>query len=255
MNNALSPSVSAPVEISSVRLLQKKQLIVLALLVVVRCICLYAIPDDVEKVSGITKVTLPDQFGAWKGKSMEVDPFVYEVLHPEAVLQKRYTLTGPASVQHDPDGKVIPPPVAEVLAMYTRDTEGFHPPDVCMKAQGWVITDHDVRQIKAEGRTLNLEVIVGEQREEKKLLAYCFTDPTGTISGRTETFAKMILARFIRRRVGTVEMQFAYDNQSLLPNGDFSPQLKDLMVQSAADVYRQLSAKAPSKAQKGASPT
>jgi hypothetical protein len=102
-----------------------------------------------------------------------------------------------------------------------------------------------VRPVSAKGKTLNLEVITGEQREQKKLLAYCFTDPTGSVSGRTETFLKMVAARFVRRRVGTVEMQFAYDSRVLLPNGDYTPEFKDLMVDTATRVYRQLGTPSP----------
>jgi hypothetical protein len=218
-------------------LLMKKQLVLLALVVGARCFTLYAIPDEVESAAKVTRLALPNTIDNWRGKDVKVDPFVYEVLHPEAVLQKRYVLAaGPGETQ---------PIEAEVLAMYTRDVEGFHPPDVCMESQGWVIGKHEQREVSANGKTLNLEVITGEQRDMKKELAYCFTDPSGAVSGRTINFAKMVLARFIRRRVGTVEMQFAYDRRALLPNGDYKPEFKKLMVTTASQVYRQLGTPKP----------
>ena len=91
MNNVLSsPSANAaPAAPSWFDLLFKKMLILLALLVTVRLIGLYAIPDDVEAVAKVTHLSLPNTVNSWKGKDVKVDPFVYEVLHPEAVLQKR----------------------------------------------------------------------------------------------------------------------------------------------------------------------
>lgn len=239
MNEALlNPTTSAASP--RIQVLLKKQLIVLLLLVGVRCVALYAIPDEVESAAKVEKLTLPHSIEGWRGKDVKVDAFVYEVLHPEAVLQKRYVLPGGS------DGS--PAIEAEVLAMYTRDVEGFHPPDVCMESQGWVIGQHEQRQVTADGKTLNLEVITGEQRNMKKVLAYCFTDPSGAVSGRTINFAKMVLARFIRRRVGTVEMQFAYDGRALLSNGDYRPEFKKLMVETASQVYRQLGTPKPPNA-------
>jgi hypothetical protein len=130
MNDILqAPAPSSIQPSSATKLLFKKQLIVLFLLVAVRCVTLYAIPDEVGPVAKVKGLTLPNTIDNWKGKDVKVDPFVYEVLHPEAVLQKRYALAGSGGGS---GAKGNRPTEVEVLAMYTRDTEGFHPPDVCM---------------------------------------------------------------------------------------------------------------------------
>jgi EpsI family protein len=211
------------------RFLFKKQLIVLFLIVAARCAA-YAIPEEIGETGGKeVSLSLPSRMGAWAGKDVKVDPVVYEVLQPDAVLQKRYKMA-------DSRGNV------EVLVVYSRDPKGLHSPVTCMRAQGWTITDQERREVRSGGEVLTVDVLTGEQRDRRTQLAYCFTDAGEAVSGRVATFAKMMAARFMRRRIGAVEMQFAFDRNSLLPNGDFTPQFKALMLQTAQTVRTQLAA-------------
>lgn len=219
-------------------LLFKKQLILVALLVGARCVGVYAIPDEIGDAGNGKKMNLalPANMGGWSGQDVKVDPVVYEVLQPDAVLQKRYQLPRDSRVAFPK----TPPAQVEVLVVYSRDPKGLHSPVTCMRAQGWTISNQEQRQVSVGDKSLRVDILTGEQREQKTRLAYCFSDAGEAVSGRVATFAKMMAARFMRRRVGAVEMQFAYDARSLSPDGDFSPQLKHLMLETAASVRRQL---------------
>lgn len=223
------PTASTRANGSSARCLFKKQLIVLFLIVAARCAA-YAIPEEVGEAGGKdVSLSLPTQIGAWAGKDVKVDPIVYEVLQPDAVLQKRYkTASSGAGV--------------EVLVVYSRDPKGLHSPVTCMRAQGWTISNQERREVRVGAEVLTVDVLTGEQRDRRTQIAYCFTDAGEAVSGRIATFAKMMAARFMRRRIGAVEMQFAFDRSSLLPNGDFTPQFKALMLQTAQTVRTQLAA-------------
>ncbi len=228
--------------------LLKKQLILLVLLLGARGIGTYAIPEEVGDSQGQKRaisLALPTKIGAWSGRDVKVDPIVYEVLQPDAVLQKRFRLTNSLGQKA---GQV--PLEVEVLVVYSRDPKGLHSPVTCMRAQGWTISDQNRRAVnppagsdgKPVGKTLWVDVLTGQQRGQRTQLAYCFTDEGDAVSGRVATFAKMMLARVLRRRVGAVEMQFAYDARALRPNGDFSPELATLMLQTASAVRKQLGA-------------
>ena len=236
-----SAGVSA-IPATGARMLFKKQLIVLFLIVGARCVA-FAIPDEIGESGADGKkvlLSLPRKVGAWDGKDVKVDPVVYEVLQPDAVLQKRYKI---ASDPHSgPVASANGVANVEVLVVFSRDPKGLHSPVTCMRAQGWTISNQEQREVKADGKTLTVDVLTGEQRERSTKLAYCFTDAGEAVTGRIATFAKMMVARVMRRRVGAVEMQFAYDGNSLLDNGDFTPQFKTLMLQTAQTVRTQLAA-------------
>ncbi len=231
-----SGATEAPSAARGTRFLFKKQLVVLLLIVAARCAA-FAIPDEIGEGGAAKKrdfLALPAQMGPWTGKNVKVDPVVYEVLQPDSVLQKRYKI---APTAHSPT-----PANVEVLVVYSRDPKGLHSPVVCMRAQGWTISNEEQRQVDLAGKHLTVEVLTGEQRGQSTRLAYCFTDAGEAVSGRIATFAKMMAARFMRRRIGAVEMQFAFDDGALLPDGSFRPEFKALMLQTAATVRQQLAA-------------
>lgn len=228
MNNSISRAVSSP--------LFKKQLVVLGMLLGARAIGAYAIPDEIGEKSGPIALALPPRIGGWSGRDVKVDPVVYEVLQPDAVLQKRFRLASGGARQAAPE--------VEVLVVYSRDPKGLHSPVTCMRAQGWTISDQTRREVKSGTKAMWVDILSGQQREQRTQLAYCFTDAGEAVSGRVATFARMMLARVMRRRVGAVEMQFGYDARSLQPNGQFKPELDDLILQTAATVRRQLARQA-----------
>lgn len=224
--------------------LLKKQLVVLFLLLSTRAIGTWAIPGEIGLSQGqkIPSLALPSQMGDWTGREVKVDPVVYEVLQPDAVVQKRFRLAPPKNGAPAPTIEAAVAPEVEVLVVYSRDPKGLHSPVTCLRAQGWTITDQTTRIVKSGSRTLQVEVLSGQQREMRTQLAYCFTDAGDSVSGRVATFAKMIAARVMRRRVGAVEMQFAYDGRALQPNGEFSPAMCELMIETARAVRTQLRA-------------
>ncbi len=235
-------ALRAPV--AGTRQLFKKQLVVLFLIIGARCAA-FAIPEEIGESGDAGKrdfLSMPTKIGAWVGKDVKVDPIVYEVLQPDAVLQKRYKITSASDANAPASAPASAPANVEVLVVYSRDPKGLHSPVTCMRAQGWTISNQEQREVKEGGRTLSVNVLTGEQRDRSTKLAYCFTDSGEAVTGRIATFAKMMVARVMRRRVGAVEMQFAYDNNSLLPNGDFTPQFKNLMLQTAQMVRSQLAA-------------
>lgn len=220
-----------------------------------------AMPEDMSRTRRAPHLALPSQVGDWKGRDVKVDAVVYEVLHPDALVQKRYTLQLPSDTSQSdktqgdksstrngvpPNG--TPPITAMVLVIYSRDPQGLHSPVTCMRAQGWMISNEENRVVGRGDEQLSVNVLTGEQREQQTQLAYCFSDSSHAASGRIATYAKMIAARFLRRRIGAVEIQFAYDARSKQANGDFSPQLSRLMLEVSRDVRRSL---ASESAQKG----
>lgn len=220
--------------------LLKKQGIVLFLLLATRALGTWAIPGEIGANPGQKRaisLALPSRLGAWTGRDIQVDPVVYEVLQPDAVLQKRFRLA--------PQKPGALAPEVEVLVVYSRDPKGLHSPVTCLRAQGWTLTDQSTRVVRSGGQTLQVEVLKGQQREMRTQLAYCFTDASESVSGRVATFAKMIAARVMRRRIGAVEMQFAYDARVLKPNGEFSREMCSLMIETARAVRTQLTAPAP----------
>jgi len=240
--------------------LLQKMVVLVAMLVATRAAIL-ATPEDVSRTRRAPHLALPSQVGNWKGRDVKVDAVVYEILHPDALVQKRYTLQSPSDQpQSDqsstrngapPNGIApngIPPITATVLVIYSRDPQGLHSPVTCMRAQGWMISNEENRVVRRGDEQLSVNVLTGEQREQQTQLAYCFSDSSHASSGRIATYAKMIAARFLRRRIGAVEIQFAYDARSKQANGDFSPQLSRLMIDVSRDVRRSL---ASESAQKG----
>ena len=216
--------------------LMQKMAVLVALMVATRTAIL-ATPNDVSKSRRAPHLSLPAQTGAWKGRDHKVDAAVYEILRPDALVQKRYTLQTPdkSSTRNG-----VPPITATVLVIYSRDPQGLHSPVTCMRAQGWMISNEESRVVGRGDEQLAVSVLTGEQRGQQTQLAYCFSDSGQAVSGRIATYAKMIAARFLRRRIGAVEIQFAYDARSRQPNGDFSPQLTRLMLDVSRDVRRSL---------------
>ncbi len=259
--------------------LLQKMMVLIAMLLATRAAIL-ATPEDVSKTRHAPHLALPAQAGDWKGRDVKVDAVVYEILHPDALVQKRYTLQLPGDTsqgdtsqgdtsqgdtsqgdtsQSDtsqgdtsstrngvpPNG--APPITATVLVIYSRDPQGLHSPVTCMRAQGWMISNEENRVVGRGDEQLSVNVLTGEQREQQTQLAYCFSDSSHAASGRIATYAKMIAARFLRRRIGAVEIQFAYDARSKQANGDFSPQLSRLMIDVSRDVRRSLASESVQK--------
>lgn len=222
--------------------LLQKMVVLVAMLAATRGAIL-ATPEDVSRTRRAPHLSLPVQAGDWKGQDVKVDAVVYQILHPDALVQKRYTLqspgdkapSGPSSTRNG-----VPPITATVLVIYSRDPQGLHSPVTCMRAQGWMISNEESRVVGRGDEQLSVDVLTGEQREQQTQLAYCFSDSGHATTGRIATYAKMIAARFLRRRIGAVEIQFAYDARSKQPNGDFSPQLSRLMLDVSRDVRRSL---------------
>lgn len=211
--------------------LWKRQLVIVALLVLTRCLGLYAISTDAAAQSrtSMRALKLPATIGGWNGVPVKVDPVVYEVLRPDAVVQKRYTLNAAKPVSSNPAQ-------VETIVIYSHDVRGFHSPDMCLTTQGWVITDTQKRQVGRGDQSIELTVLTAEKARQKSYLAYFFGDTQQRVTGWVPTLVNLVGARLLRRRVGAMQIQFAYDARSLQPDGEFTPQLRELMVNTAKAV-------------------
>lgn len=93
----------------------------------------------------------PYRLGDWVGEDVEVPASAVELLHPNAILSRRFRKLGSPLSAH----------LLIVHCSDARDMQGHYPP-VCYPASGWVRTEEDGGQERADvlvgGETINLRV-------------------------------------------------------------------------------------------------
>ena len=188
-------------------------------------------------------IALPPAVGDWTGKAVKVDPVVYEVLHPDAVVEALY-YPGAVSRSTQPEGAA-----AEVTVIYSHNPEGLHSPVVCYRAQGWTISGDEASIVRSGDRAIELHLLKGEKDGESLRLAYRFSDAAGTVNGRLATFARLAANRFFHRatNAGAVEIMFGYNPACTQEDGTFTPEFSQFIIDVEAAVRRQMIVQAPKR--------
>ena len=193
--------------------------------------------------AAIRNLNLPLRAGAWTGVPVTVNPAVFEMLRPDVAVQKRYALGGAKSSVETLSSATAPRNWVDAIVIYSRDARGFHAPEICLGAGGWTIDSKEARQVRADGKTLDVTLVTGERRGAQTHLAYFFADTKSQATGWVAMLAKQAVGRVLQRNTGTTEVQFAFGADALTPGGDFSPELSRLVIQLAGDVNAQLATK------------
>ncbi len=196
--------------------------------------------DQGGGLPAVTALKLPAKFGAWRGEDVAVSRTVYDVLHPDAVVQKCYTLgeVGRGTPGH-------PPVKVMVLAVYSRNPSGLHSPVVCLRAMGWTLLSQEEKTVTSGGRSLHVNVLTGQQEARAIQLAYTFSDPNESVRGRVPTFVKLLVSRMLRNSAGAVTMQFGYSAGALNRDGSYSEPVSDLMITMNKIIHDQLKSSSP----------
>lgn len=218
--------------------LWRTQLTVIGLLLLTRYVGSHAIAPENPNTVPRAVLELPARIGSWTGQPVKVDPNVFEVLNPDAAVQKRYTLQG--GPQRFIGGQAVPAPQVESIVVYSRHSKGLHSPVTCLRSAGWTVTDQVERQISDGSETLAVSVITGERRSGKTQLAYYYASTDQNVKGILPTIVNLAGARMLRRKVGAVQVQFAFDGRVLRENGDFAPEFSALALGIARSVRRSL---------------
>ncbi|RYX82806.1 exosortase/archaeosortase family protein [bacterium] len=184
----------------------------------------------------VAQLKLPAKSGPWAGKSVEVEPAVFEMLRPDAAVQKRYTLSS-----NSKNGTSLPlGSQVDVIVIYSSDSRGFHAPEICLRAGGWTINERDTRIASNSKQSIAMTTVTGERKRSRTHLAYFFGDTQSQASGWVSMLTQEALGRVTRKRTGSLEVQFAFGPGALKPNGDFKPELSALMLDVADSVRGQL---------------
>ena len=236
--------------------LLKPLVVVLTLLCTTRLLGHYAVAgDDVksrDQTAIVARLQLPRTVSTsgienssteiWKGQPVKVDQTVYDVLHPDAAVQMRYTLSTPRG-----------PLVVNSIVLYSNNWKSLHSPVMCLRAGGWDISSDEKREVagqtvndkKIESLTINL--LTGERRENNRqvantYLAYLFADTHRSIGGWIPTAASLVGAKLLRQKSGAIEAQFAFDGRALERDGKIRPEVEALMLRVVADVKKAMAA-------------
>ncbi len=198
-------------------------------------------PSQVARV-----LSLPSRAGAWQGKSMVVEPSLYNSLRAEAIVRKRYYL---------PDGTskgMAENRAVDVIVIYSRDFKSLHSPLSCLLAGGWTVQQEETRVLKRGAQTVSLNMLRGAMNGQQTLQTYFFADTSREVSGMLATAARMAGNRMLRRNDGAVKVQLAYAPALWQRDGKISPQLESLVF-GLDDTVRQSLARGHKASEKAAS--
>jgi hypothetical protein len=187
------------------------------------------VPEEVgPKKQAVANLQLPALSGAWSGQPVKVDAAVFEMLRPDAAVQKRYTLRADGKSSRD---------WVDAIVIYSSDSRGFHAPEICLRAGGWTINDRQSRVASYGNEKLPLTLVTGERKNSRTHLAYYFANTQSQASGWAAMLFKEALGRAMKKNTGSLEVQFAFSHNRLDSNGELSPELSQLIL----DVSRQIS--------------
>lgn len=139
---------------------------------------------------------LPLELGAWAGREVTVEEYVYRILETRDVIERSYNDSAGGLPVH-------------MAVVYSADNRRVaHPPELCYTGSGWEVNSK--QYVNIEGLPPMVRLVISHAHE-KQLVLYCFKSGPDFIANYYKQQFNIVRNYFLRRSTASALVRFSID--------------------------------------------